>query len=131
MRWSPLLIFSPHYPHYPLSSIPSHYTPLALTTYILNILHCKLLIILIIFTDPLVMDFPLLSKPLHFYRDQSEAPEWLRVAGKKILDADAYLVVSAEYNHAIPPALSNMMDHFACSSYSFKPSGIVCYSPSK
>lgn len=61
--------------------------------------------------------------------DQLQAPQLLRDAGQKIKDADAYLIVSAEYNHAIPPALSNMMDHFPCSSYAFRPSGIVCYSP--
>lgn len=32
-------------------------------------------------------------------------------------------------NHSIPPALSNMLDHFGCSMYSYKPSAICTYSP--
>lgn len=31
------------------------------------------------------------------------------LAGKIILDSDGVVVVSAEYNHSIPPALSNVM----------------------
>ena len=38
------------------------------------------------------------------------------------------MVVSAEYNNSMPPALTNMMDHFPIPSYKYRPSGIVCYS---
>lgn len=48
---------------------------------------------------------------------------------KQIREADGYLIVSGEYNHSIPPALSNMMDYFGGSCYSYKPSAICCYSP--
>ena len=41
--------------------------------------------------------------------------------------ADAFVVVSGEYNHSIPPALSNLLDHFL-EEYFFRPSAIVCYS---
>jgi NAD(P)H-dependent FMN reductase len=44
--------------------------------------------------------------------------------------ADCFLVVTCEYNHTIPPALSSMLGHFGGSNYAFKPSGIVTYSPS-
>ena len=40
--------------------------------------------------------------------------------------ADAF-VVSGEYNHSIPPALSNLLDHFL-EEYFWRPSAIVCYS---
>ena len=79
-------------------------------------------------TDPLEMQVPLLVKPLHHYRDRAEAPAWLKEADRKLCEADAVIVVSAEYNHSIPPALSNLLDHFPGSSFSYKPSGIVCYS---
>jgi len=36
-------------------------------------------------------------------------------------------VVSGEYNHSIPPALSNLLDHFL-EKYCWRPSAIVCYS---
>jgi len=78
--------------------------------------------------DPMVMQAPLLQKPLHHYKDRSEAPAWLVEADAKLRAADSVVVVSAEYNHSIPPALSNLMDHFPCSSYAYKPSAIVCYS---
>jgi NAD(P)H-dependent FMN reductase len=36
-------------------------------------------------------------------------------------------MVSGEYNHGIPPALKNLLDHFL-EEYFWRPSGIVCYS---
>ncbi len=44
-----------------------------------------------------------------------------------VTPADAYIVVSGEYNHSIPPALANVMDHFL-EEYFRKPSAIVSYS---
>jgi NAD(P)H-dependent FMN reductase len=41
--------------------------------------------------------------------------------------ADGFCMVSAEYNHSIPPGLTNLIDHFL-EEYFFKPSAIVCYS---
>jgi len=40
---------------------------------------------------------------------------------------DGFCVVSAEYNHSVPPGLSNLIDHFL-EEYFFRPSAIVCYS---
>jgi NAD(P)H-dependent FMN reductase len=85
----------------------------------------------VLYADPLEIPFPLMSKPLHHYPDPSQAPAWLVAAGKKIQEADAYVFVSAEYNHSIPPALSNMADHFPLTYFAFKPSAIVCYSMGK
>ena len=44
------------------------------------------------------------------------------------MPADAIVVVSGEYNHSIPPALSNLLDHFL-EEWFWKPSAIVCYPP--
>src|SRR3546814_18651840 len=41
--------------------------------------------------------------------------------------ADGFLIVSAEYNHGIPPALKNLLDHFL-EEYFWRPSAIACYS---
>ncbi|XP_052762764.1 uncharacterized protein LOC128205278 isoform X1 [Mya arenaria] len=79
--------------------------------------------------DPAEMEFSMLKKPLHFYKDRSQAPKWLSEANEKILTADALLLISCEYNHCIPPALSNMVDHFPGSSFAWKPSGLITYSP--
>lgn len=79
--------------------------------------------------DPLVMyeTFPILKKP-HYYYKAGEAPAELERVAKLIDEADAIVVVSGEYNHTIPPALTNMMDHFGSSKYAYKPSGIITYS---
>ena len=41
--------------------------------------------------------------------------------------ADGFCVVSAEYNHTVPPGLTNLIDYFL-EEYFFRPSAIVCYS---
>src|SRR5262245_38246080 len=76
--------------------------------------------------DPLEERLPLLDRMYKEYA-QGEAPETLlRLAGM-IKAADAFLIVSGEYNHSIPPALSNLLDHFL-EEYFWRPSAIVCYS---
>jgi NAD(P)H-dependent FMN reductase len=42
-------------------------------------------------------------------------------------EADAIVVVSGEYNHSLPAALKNLLDHFQA-EYFWKPAGIVTYS---
>ena len=41
--------------------------------------------------------------------------------------ADAFAIVSGEYNHGIPPGLKNLLDHFLEEDF-FRPSAIICYS---
>ncbi len=41
--------------------------------------------------------------------------------------ADGFCIVSAEYNHSVPPGLTNLIDYFL-EEYAFRPSAIVCYS---
>ena len=38
------------------------------------------------------------------------------VPGKIIDAADAYVVVTAEYNNCLPPPLTNLLDHFSPST---------------
>ncbi|KAG8191691.1 hypothetical protein JTE90_016478 [Oedothorax gibbosus] len=78
--------------------------------------------------DPLEMDFPLVKKPLHFYRADEVPPAWLVQRNALVEEADGYVAISGEYNRCIPPALSNMMDHFPPKSYRCKPCSIVTYS---
>ncbi|CAK8698079.1 quinone reductase-like [Clavelina lepadiformis] len=80
--------------------------------------------------DPKEFVLPLLTKPVHFYRSPEEPPKQLVEMDKKILESDAIVVVSGEYNHCIPPGLTNTMDYFGPKSFANKPSGIVTYSPS-
>lgn len=76
--------------------------------------------------DPQDFELPLLDKMYKEYED-GKAPKNLENLAQIIRKADGYLIVSAEYNHSIPPALSNLLDHFL-EEYFFKPSAIMCYS---
>lgn len=76
--------------------------------------------------DPLDYDLPLLNK-MHKEYTQKDVPEKMNELSKKIANADGFIVVTGEYNHSIPPALKNMLDHFQ-TEYLFKPSAIVSYS---
>lgn len=76
--------------------------------------------------DPLELDLPLLDRMYKEY-PKGEAPETLERLAGLYRGVDGFLVVSAEYNHGIPPALKNLIDHFL-EEYFWRPSGIVCYS---
>ena len=77
--------------------------------------------------DPLELAFEQVFKP-HFSYPEGEAPEVIESLAKKIVGADAYVVVSPEYNHSFSPALAHMLNHFGSSQFGFKPSAIVTYS---
>lgn len=76
--------------------------------------------------DPLELQLPLLDRMYKEHR-KGEAPEALERLAEIYRNADGFLVVSGEYNHGIPPALKNLLDHFL-EEYFWRPSGIVCYS---
>jgi NAD(P)H-dependent FMN reductase len=76
--------------------------------------------------DPVEFALPLLDRMYKEYQPGEAPPVLERLAGF-IKAADGYVIVSAEYNHSIPPALSNLLDHFL-EEYFFKPSAIACYS---
>ena len=76
--------------------------------------------------DPAELGLPLLDR---MYKEcaAGEAPEPLERLAVLYQRSDAFVVVSAEYNHGVPPALSNTLDHFL-EEYSWRPSAICCYS---
>src|SRR3712207_2414691 len=76
--------------------------------------------------DPLELKLPLLDRMYKEY-PKGQAPEVLERLAELLRRADAFVVVSGEYNHSIPPALSNTLDHFL-EEYFWRPSAIVCYS---
>ena len=76
--------------------------------------------------DPVEYPLPLLDRMYKEY-PKGQAPAVLERLAEVIRSADAYVIVSGEYNHSIPPALSNLLDHFL-EEYFFRPSAIVCYS---
>ena len=69
---------------------------------------------------------PLLDRMYKEY-ESGTAPENMQAIADILAAADGFIIVSAEYNHSIPAALKNLLDHFQ-SEYLYKPSGIVTYS---
>ncbi len=76
--------------------------------------------------DPMEYKLPFLDKVYKEY-EKGEAPEVLEKLAKLFRAADAFVIVTAEYNHSAPPALVNLLDHFM-EEYFFRPSAIVSYS---
>ena len=76
--------------------------------------------------DPLDLQLPLLDR-MYKEHPAGQAPERLERLAALYRSVDGFLVISAEYNHGIPPALKNLLDHFL-EEYFWRPSGIVCYS---
>ncbi|MEM7431507.1 MAG: NAD(P)H-dependent oxidoreductase [Pseudomonadota bacterium] len=76
--------------------------------------------------DP--MDYPLPLLDLRYWEyEDGDAPEAMRQVARILDGADAYVVVSGEYNAAIPPALKNMLDHYL-KEFNRKTVGLVTYS---
>jgi NAD(P)H-dependent FMN reductase len=80
----------------------------------------------VVLVDPAVVQLPLLDRMYKEY-PKGTAPAVLEDLATLYRSADGFVVVSGEYNHSIPPALSNLLDHFL-EEYFFRPSAIVCYS---
>ena len=76
--------------------------------------------------DPLKMELPLLDKMYKEYKPEN-APAMMKAISNILTHADGFLIVTGEYNHSIPPALKNLLDHFQ-REFFFKPSAIVSYS---
>ena len=76
--------------------------------------------------DPLVVQLPLLDRMYKEY-PKGQAPLQLETLASLYRAADAFVIVSGEYNHSIQPALSNLLDYFL-EEYFWRPSAIVCYS---
>jgi NAD(P)H-dependent FMN reductase len=65
----------------------------------------------------------------HFYFKPGGAPPAMDALRNVIKDADCFVIVTAEYNHCVPPGLLGLLGTFGGSNYAGKPSGIVTYSP--
>jgi NAD(P)H-dependent FMN reductase len=86
----------------------------------------------VVLVDAAVLKLPMLDKMWkEIKKDTSSKYEKLREKlaplAKLYGRADGFCVVSAEYNHSMPPGLTNLIDYFL-EEYYFRPSAIVCYS---
>jgi NAD(P)H-dependent FMN reductase len=76
--------------------------------------------------DPKERKLPLLDCMYKEY-PPGQAPTVLEDLAAIFRSADGFAIVSGEYNHGIPPALKNLLDHFL-EEYFWRPAAIVCYS---
>lgn len=77
--------------------------------------------------DPAEWALPLLDRRI-FEFAADEAPQALRELSAIFRGSDAFIFVTGEYNHCIPPALKNIFDHFSPKEFGDRPSGIASYS---
>ena len=87
-----------------------------------------------VLVDAAELKLPLLDKMWKELKDDTSSGnaalrEKLLPLSQLYARTDGYVVVSAEYNHSAPPALTNLIDYFL-DEYFFRPSAIVCYSVS-
>jgi NAD(P)H-dependent FMN reductase len=61
------------------------------------------------------------------YSSVDDAPEHLKELTRRMLEADAYIIVTPEYNGSYSPSMQNMFDHFPKRSH--KVFGLVTASP--
>lgn len=81
--------------------------------------------------NPILIDtkeykLPFLDKMYKEY-ESGTAPEPMEKIHQILKKSEGFVIVSGEYNHSIPAALKNTLDHFQ-SEYYFKPSAVLCYS---
>ncbi len=74
--------------------------------------------------DPVEYQLPLLNKR---YYEMVNPEEKFKRLHDIFMGTDGFIIVTAEYNHGIPPALKNMLDHFG-EEFMHKSCGIVSYS---
>jgi NAD(P)H-dependent FMN reductase len=79
-----------------------------------------------VLVDPCEKELPLLDRMYKEY-PKGKAPPLLEELADLFRRADGFVIVSAEYNQSVPPALKNLLDHFL-EEYFFRPSAIVSYS---
>ncbi|XP_063685856.1 quinone reductase-like [Bolinopsis microptera] len=78
--------------------------------------------------DPKDSPYTILEQPLHLVPDASGFPQWMHDKKKELEEADSFIICSAEYNSALPPALTNMLDHYPPAAYKDRPVALLTYS---
>jgi NAD(P)H-dependent FMN reductase len=71
-------------------------------------------------------DLPMLDRMYKEF-DAGTAPDGMQAVADILDAADGFVIVAGEYNHSVPPALKNLLDHYQ-KEYLYKPSAIVTYS---
>lgn len=74
--------------------------------------------------DPIEYNLPLLNKR---YFEMKDPETKFKQLHNIFEETDGFIIITAEYNHGIPSALKNMLDHFG-SEFKYKSCGIISYS---
>jgi len=89
-----------------------------------------------VLVDAQALDLPILDKMWkeigpkqgnHAPAGYGELKKKLAPLAELYARADGFCIVSGEYNHSIPPGMTNLIDYFL-EEYFWRPSAIVCYS---
>lgn len=85
-----------------------------------------------VLVDAAALQLPLLDRMWKEVKSESGGEhaalrDKLRPLSELYERADGFAVVSAEYNHSVPPGLTNLIDYFL-EEYFYRPSAIICYS---
>ncbi len=78
-----------------------------------------------VLVDAMEHQLPFIDKMYKEYK--GDAPKEIEDIHNIFDSSDGFIIVSGEYNHGLPPALKNMLDHYQ-SEFHFKPSGLATYS---
>ena len=79
-----------------------------------------------VLVDPMVKPLPMLDRMFKEF-PAGTAPAVMQELATLYRRADGFVIVTAEYNQSVPPALKNLLDHFL-EEYFLRPSAIVSYS---
>jgi NAD(P)H-dependent FMN reductase len=79
-----------------------------------------------VLVDPLEKPLPMLDRMFKEF-PAGTAPAVMQELATLYRRADGFVIVTAEYNQSVPPALKNLLDHFL-EEYFWRPSAIVSYS---
>lgn len=77
--------------------------------------------------DAREINLPMLDR-MYKEHPKGQAPEVMERLAGLYRAADAFVVITGEYNHSVQPGLANLLDHFL-EEYFWRPSAIVSYSP--
>ena len=85
-----------------------------------------------VLVDAAALQLPLLDRMWKEVKSETSGEhaalrEKLRPLAELYERVDGFAVVTAEYNHSVPPGLTNLIDHFL-EEYFYRPSAIICYS---
>jgi NAD(P)H-dependent FMN reductase len=87
-----------------------------------------------VLVDASSLDLPILDKMWKEVKDHAPAgyadlKKKLAPLAELYARTDGFCIVTAEYNHSVPPGLSNLIDYFL-EEYFWRPSAIISYSAS-